>query len=140
LITHPRDNQTLTQARAWYKPDNPGKTRMAIGSAMQMMCRGESKKLRYRCPSPGPSSSKLHEEKHMSRQITYAYPLASFSISVAARTERIRESIRDASHELQYSNFRSSCASDRDLVECSAQGRLADFVRQHAALAREVGR
>lgn len=27
------------QARAWYDPDNPGKSRMALGNAIRMMCR-----------------------------------------------------------------------------------------------------
>lgn len=27
------------QARDWYKPDNPGKSRMAVGNAIRMMCR-----------------------------------------------------------------------------------------------------
>lgn len=29
------------QARAWYRPDNPGKSRMAIGNAIRMMCRAQ---------------------------------------------------------------------------------------------------
>jgi replication-associated recombination protein RarA len=29
------------QARDWYQPDNPGKSRMAIGNAIRMMCRAK---------------------------------------------------------------------------------------------------
>lgn len=62
--------------------------------------------------------------------ITYTFTKGIFTISVHAQKGLIRESIRNSDgRELSYQAFRSSCASNRDLVTSYAEGRLADLAR-----------
>jgi len=64
--------------------------------------------------------------------INYTFTKGEFSIHIHAHKGFIRESIRNNVREISYSRFRTSCASDRDLVECYAQGRLAEYLRRAA--------
>ena len=78
------------------------------------------------------SSKHQNRETDMTKNqpITYTFTKGLFTISVHAQKGLIRESIRNSDgRELSYQSFRSSCASNRDLVASYAECRLAHFSR-----------